>query len=680
MSVFRRPAWMTRRRVRVTVRWAAGLLGLGATALFVVYGVALVDSAFRSGPGTPSTVVLSAPLVLSAGEPWSTAGLVEAMTRRGVRRCVGASPRAAEIAVSGPAVLLGPALVAEGTVVTLRPGASGLVVAAMDGRLLASVTVLPAVLGTTAPGDVVCWPTRLEDMAPSLLTAVVDVEDRTFLTHGGLSLRGLLRAAWRDLVAGGTRQGGSTITQQLAKVMMLKPARTVPRKVLEAWLAALIEYRYDKRTILESYLNRIYLGQDGGWQIQGVAPAAHFYFGKRVGTLEPEEAALLAGLIAAPNRFDPFAHPDAARGRRGAVLQAMLQAGHLDPGHAELLARSPLPESPRRLRWPPAAHALDLALEGSPPPGALRTSLDPDVQVAVSSGCDSAMAELERRSARLRELAALGDPVQVGAVVMSPDGRILGLRGSRAGLPGELDRVTAAHRPVGSLVKPFVVATAFLKGWSADSPLQDEPLAVTVGKEVWEPRNNNGRFRGVVSVREALVSSLNVPMVRLGLDVGVERVVQTLRDVGFTVSDPAPATLLGALAATPLQMAAAYAVFASKGALPRPALKEALLSRPRPVLDPSVARSVLALLEEVPRSGTAASLAGRVEGRLGCKTGTTDDRRDSWFAAVRPRCVVVVWVGSDANRETGLYGATGALEVFRAIDARLPAVFKQGDF
>jgi penicillin-binding protein 1B len=264
--------------------------------------------------------------------------------------------------------------------------------------------------------------------------------------------------------------------------------------------------------------------------------------------------------------------------------------------------------------------------------------------------------------------------------VIAPDGRVLGLRGSRAGIPGELNRVIAAHRPVGSLVKPFVVASALLAGWSPEDPLKDEPLTVQVGNEVWEPRNNDGKFRGDVSVGDALVGSLNVPMVRLGLDVGVDNVVRTLRSVGFEVPGPTPATLLGAFSASPMQVARAYAVFAAAGLLPRPTYREPAGSRPQPVLDSGVAGSVLALLEEVPRRGTAASLAGKVVGRLGCMTGTTDDRRDSWFAAVRPRCIVVVWVGSDGNRETGLYGATGALEVFKAIDARLPTVWKLGEF
>jgi penicillin-binding protein 1B len=264
-------------------------------------------------------------------------------------------------------------------------------------------------------------------------------------------------------------------------------------------------------------------------------------------------------------------------------------------------------------------------------------------------------------------------------VAISPDGRLLALRGSRSGAAGELDRAVAAHRSIGSLVKPFVLATALQQGWSPDFELKDEPLSLQVGAEVWEPKNSDGKYRGTVSVRDAVVLSLNVPMVRLGLEVGVDNVVATLRRVGLEPGGSNPAVLLGAFAGTPAQVARAYAALANGGRSPALRLTEGSAPEARHVLDPGVAGMVLSVLEEVPRRGTAAALAGKVTGRLGCKTGTTDDRRDSWFVAVRPRLVTVVWVGTDGNRETGLYGATGALEVWRAIDERMPQIWRLGE-
>jgi penicillin-binding protein 1B len=670
------------RRVRVLVRWLAVLagIGFGSLAMLLMYGTALVDRAFR-GPSPGSTCrVLSAPLELRAGDPWDLAGLRASLAFRGVPEAVVGRPRSGEFAVDGGSVWLG-AGVAEGTgaAVALVPTPSGLALADSQGAPLARLLVRPTVLGT-AGGDVVRWPIPLGAMAPVLLTAVVDVEDRSFLSHSGLSLRGLVRAAVRDLLAGGVRQGGSTITQQLAKILLLKPSRSVPRKVTEAWLATLLEYRFSKRAILEAYLNRVYLGQDGGWQIQGVEAAAHFYFGKRASELGVDEVALLAGLIAAPNRFDPLAHPEAARSRRNVVLAAMVHEGHLDEPQARTLASAALPGEPHRLRAPFAVHFVEYLLANTGNTGEVASTLDVALQQAVREGCVAGLHELEGGYPHLRELARSGDPLQAAVVVLSPDGRLMAMQGSRAGLPGEFNRAAAARRQIGSLVKPFVVGAALQAGWSETSMLPDEPLELTVGRQLWRPENNDGRFRGWVTVHDALMLSLNVPMVRLGLEVSVPTVADTLRHAGFSVTREGPALLLGAVEASPLEVARAYAVFLAQGRRPTVRLERGTANSPQPVFHPSVAADVRAILEDVPRLGTAAVLAGDASGPLAAKTGTTDERRDSWFVALRPGMVTVVWVGTDGNRETGLYGATGALEIWRQIDGRMPPVWRRGEF
>jgi penicillin-binding protein 1B len=650
-------------------------------ALFVVYGVSLVDRAMATELAVTGTRVVSAPLHLRAGQPWSLSDLRRVLRDRGVPEWTGqGDPRAGEFVVAGDRIVVaGGSTSGRGGTTVLRPTGSGLAIQDPGGGFAAELTLAPAVIGTVAAGDTVRWPVRLADVSPHLLTAVVDIEDRSFLSHAGLSLRGLLRAAVRDLAAGGVRQGGSTITQQLAKVILLRPARTVSRKVLEAWLAALIEYRYDKRTILAAYLNRAYLGQDGGWQIVGVEAGAQFYFGKRAGELAIEEAALLAGIIAAPNRFDPFAHPTAARGRRSDVLAAMVREGHLGPGEAARLSSAPLPRAARRLRWPPAAQYVEHVLAAGSRGGLVRTGLDPAVQIAVREGCEAALSELEARFSGLRALARAGDPLQVAVVAMAPDGRVLAVQGSRLGLPGEFNRALAARRQIGSLVKPFVVATALESERSMGDELDDEPISVPVSGGTWSPENSDGTYRGRVSVEEALIRSLNVPIVRLGLAVSVVKVTATLRGAGFSVAGSAPAILLGAFEATPIEVARAYAALLG-GGLPAVTFGDTAPPRGPASWPPAVAATVLAALEEVPRRGTAAALANGLEGRLACKTGTTDQRRDSWFVGVRPRIVVAVWAGTDDNRETGLFGATGALEVWREIDARLPEVWRAGSF
>lgn len=660
------------RRGRIALRWLAVLVGLaaGGAAILIVWGVRLVDTAMAN-LGQPCTVVLARPLVLRHGQAWSSRELGAAFDLRGFRRVTWA-PGRGEYSVEGGAVRLGPGLCLDQREEVLAvTGAAGLRLSAGHSEL-ALVQVRAPVIGTTAVSDVVRWPTSLDAVSGSLLTAVVDVEDRTFLSHAGLSLRGLLRAALRDLLAGGVRQGGSTITQQLAKILMLRPARTVPRKVAEAWLAALIDFRYTKKEILEAYLNRIYLGQDGGWQIQGVGAASHFYFGKRPSDLEIDEAAVLAGLIAAPNRYDPFTHAQAALARRRVVLQAMAREGHLDGPASELLAARPLPTSPRRLRWPASSQAVEVVLGQGGVERELVSSVDVDMAAAVWTGIPAALELVESRFPRLRDLARQGDPLQVAVVVLGVDGQVLAMAGSRSGLPGEFNRAVDARRPIGSLVKPFVAAMALGRGFTSESPVEDSPLRVAVGSELWEPQNSDGEFRGVITLREALVLSRNVPMVRVGLDVGVPVVAEGLRGLGLAIGRPNPAVLLGAFEASPLQVARAYAALLGKGRLPAPAWTLVGSLPSQAVLDPLATAAVVAMLEDVPRRGTAAALAGRVEGWLAGKTGTTDERRDSWFVGLRPDYVTVVWVGTDGNAQTGLYGATGALEVWSAVDARLP--------
>jgi penicillin-binding protein 1B len=668
------------RAVRIALRWAAVLAGIGlaSLALLLVYGVALVDNAIAVSARSPSARLLSAPLTIRSGEPWDPGVLRVSLERRGLTATRLEAPRAGEFLALGGGGFLVARGGRDGGATSVRPAVAGVTVAAENGTAAEELTIRPMTVGATAPNDVVRWPVPLAGVSSHLITAVVDIEDRTFLQHSGLSLRGMVRAAVQDLLAGGVRQGGSTITQQLAKILMLRPARTVPRKVLEAWLATLLEYRFDKRRILEVYLNRIYLGQDGGLQLQGVEAASRFYFGKRADELALEEAALIAGMIAAPNRFDPFTHPVAARARRNLVVTAMVRARHVDAGLAERLREAPLPSAPHRLRWPPSAHYAEAVPGLVARQGDVACFLEPDLQAAVHGGVVEAVRALEQRHATLRRLREDGDPLQAAVVALAPDGRVLAVQGSRDGLPGEFNRAVQAKRQVGSLVKPFVVAAALEEGWSLEATLDDSPLVVPLGAGVWSPENSDGRYRGLVTVRDALVHSLNVPTVRLGLDVSVPRVLAGLRRVGWSPPEDRPSVLLGAFEATPLEVARAYAALVARGRMPSPAWTPAEVAAARPAIDADAAAVVVSALRGVVTRGTAASLAGRVDGEIAAKTGTTDRRRDSWFVALRPRLITVVWVGTDGNRETGLYGATGALEVWRAIDARTPAVWRSG--
>lgn len=648
------------------------LLAVASGLLMLLWGLALVQERMEQAlAGTGSPRVFAGPGVLRAGEQWRPEELGLFLTAHGLPPQPCSRPQPYQVCQTGNGFILGPGLTSSMGEVVVRAGVSGLEVTEASTKPLEEVMLPPRLLALLPEKDTVQWPVPLDQVAGHLINSVVDLEDRGFFTHPGLSLRGVLRATVANLASGGVKQGGSTITQQVVKLLLLRPERRMSRKLLEAYLASLLEYRYNKRQILEAYLNHVYLGQDGGVSVVGVEAASRFYFGKPARFLGLHEAALMAGIIAAPNRFNPFLHPQAAKARRQQALEAMAREGHVGGEAAEEAGLRPLPVAPWPVRWEAAAHFLDL-VQGRE----VMTTLDPVVQEAVHAGVSASLARLVAQRPALG--AESGDPLQVAVVVVGNDGRVLALQGSRKPKPGELNRVLAAKRPIGSLVKPFLVARALEEGWTLEAVLMDEPLAVPAGSQIWTPQNHDNRFRGAISLKEALVHSVNVPMVRLGLSLGLPKVTTTLREVGFAPPGT-PAQLLGAVEATPMEVARAFTPFLAQGRLVEP-----WATRPstggRRVFAPEALEEVRGVLEQVVERGTAAGFAHRCGRPLAGKTGTTDNRRDSWFVALRPKMLTVVWVGTDRNRETGLYGATGAGVVWQEIDRRLPAVYKGGQW
>jgi membrane peptidoglycan carboxypeptidase len=345
----------------------------------------------------------------------------------------------------------------------------------------------------------------------------------------------------------------------------------------------------------------------------------------------------------------------------------------------QALAAAPLPRGAHHLRAPFAALFVDYLRANTRSTGDVASMLDVDLQQAVQEGRGAELQELERRYSHLRALARSGDALQVAVVVLTLDGRLLAMQGGRSGLRGEFNGAAIARHQVGSLVKPFMVGGAFQAGWPGSSVPPDEPLVVPVDRRFWGPENNDGRYRGSVTVHGALMLSLNVRTVRLGLDVSVPGVADTLRHAGLSGWNEGPAILLGALGASPLEVARAYESFLAQGQRKLVSPERGTAGAPEAVFHPAVASGVRAILEDVPRRGTAAAQAGLVSGHLAAKAGTTDERRALWTVALRPRMVTVVWVGTDGNSETGRYGPTGALENWRRIDARMPPVWQRGD-
>ena len=555
-----------------------------------------------------------------------------------------------------------------------------------DGESIAHAFLEPPVLGALGEeGGSPLVAVPLESFSEHVVAAVLAAEDRRFRWHPGLDPIRIVGAWLENRRAGRIVEGASTITQQLAKNLYLSPERTWSRKVREAGLAVWLEVRHSKDEILEAYLNQVYLGQDGGRPIHGFAQAARFYFGTEASDLGPAQAALLAGMIRAPNSLSPVRHPKRARARRDQVLDALLASGALTPSaHAQAVA-SELGVVVARRRGASAGHFLEWVrarrAERTPParPGArIFTTLDGGFQRAAEAAVRGELARLEKRHPRIRRSES---PLQAALVALDPQsGDVLAYVGSRDFAASPFDRAGRARRQPGSVFKPFVALAALGapgRAFSFETVLADEPLTLEVEGERWRPSNHDRRHRGPVTLRRALEDSLNVPFVRLGLEVGLVHVAETARRLGApTGLRPIPSLPLGAFEMTPLEVAAAYGVLAAGGlrSEPRAVLAE-LDSRgrthtpmrrgPERVAPAADVHAVNAALQGAVRRGTARSLAGLgVRAPVAGKTGTTNGFRDAWFVGYSPDLVVAVWVGFDDGARVGLTGARAALPIF----------------
>lgn len=521
-------------------------------------------------------------------------------------------------------------------------------------------------------------PKSLDHVPESLVDAVLAIEDQRFFDHGGLDLRRIGGAVLANIKAGGIAEGGSTITQQLAKNLYLSSDRTPLRKLREAAMALVLEHRYSKRQILEAYLNEIYLGHDDGLAIHGVGAAANHYFGKRVGQLSLAQSATLAGMIHAPNRLAPDRHPRDARARRDLVLQLMAEQGRISESRARQAERSPVRVNELH-RYDVDAHYFSDAARAVLPRGlprrgaAVYTTLDARLQRAAQEAVDRGLSK--GRLAR----------AQAALVAIDPrNGDILAMVGGRDYTGSQFNRAIEAHRQPGSAFKP-IVAVAALRRRDGDDPaftlastIEDQPFEIMSNGIPWHPANYDGDYRGEVTFREALEQSLNVPFARIGLAVGPEKVVAIAHQMGIKSDLPAvPALALGSGEVTLLELVRAYGVLAAGGQLAQSRMIDAVSDRDgatQPgepvevgrVIDPGVAYLVTSALEGVVDHGTGASLGGHaISGDLAGKTGTSSDWRDAWFIAYTPTLVVGVWVGNDDDSSIHLTGAQAALPVVR---------------
>ncbi|GAB4222517.1 MAG: bifunctional glycosyl transferase/transpeptidase [Acidobacteriota bacterium] len=652
----------------------------------------------REGAAAAPVDVLAAPVVLRPRQDADPDALAR-LLRASAYRTVGTTPRRPgefrlvpgllEVyrrAADGPSGPLPAAFVRarlDGRRVVRLEGA--------DGRSLAAFTLEPLRLGAFRGRRLEERRHRaLSEFPPRLVEAVLAAEDARFFEHRGLDLWAIGRAAWADLRGGALLQGGSTITQQVIKNRLLGPERSWLRKAREAFLAAWVERRLDKKALLEIYLNEVYLGQRGPVSIVGIPAAARHWFGRDVRDLDLAQSALLAGMIASPGRFDPRRAPERARARRAWVLERMVELGFVDPVEAQAASAAPLGviEPPEPVD--PAGDVLDavareLERRGVRPGPSrvaqhVHTAIDPLVQAAARRALRSSLAELERERPSRR-------PLEGALVVMRPaTGEVIALIGGRDGTRGGFHRALDARRQPGSSFKPIVALAAFSSGrWAPASLIADTPFEIRAGGRLWRPSNPDGAFRGEVTLREALAHSLNVPFARLGHDLGVPAIVRAARAAGIDSPLPdGPSIALGTGEVRPIELARAYATIAALGVRHEPHVVRVVrsgddagpawaLGAPAAAtrtLPSAACYQVLDALRGAVEEGTARRLAEVVgDVPVAAKTGTSQRGRDAWAVLVTGSAVAVVWIGRDDAAPAGLVAPRHAVPVLARLVA-----------
>ena len=532
------------------------------------------------------------------------------------------------------------------------------------------------------------------EVPPLLVKAILAIEDERFYHHRGIDPVAVLRAFVTNLRRGGIIQGGSTLTQQLMKNFFLGSERTFERKVKEALMALVAEWKYPKEDILENYLNEIYLGQKGAQGIFGVWEAAEFYFSKEPSQLSVGEMALLAGLIKAPNRYSPYRSVSQATRRRNIVLAKMFEEGFITRREFERsLGRTIHPreyvkvanDAPFYVDLLRRELAENYSSEVLTAEGLrIFTSLDLELQRMAEKALVKGLIRLEEDFPHLKKTGR-GDRLEGAIVVIKPQtGEIKAMVGGRDYQKSQFNRVIQAMRQPGSIFKPFIYLTALTHGsedgekkFSPASLVEDNPFIWSYGRQEWQPENYNEEYYGIVTFREALERSLNAATARIAREVGIKKV----RDMAYRLGiqsplPPVPSLALGAVEVTPLEIARAFSTLANNGvrtnllavkhvANQRGQALEKRDIQVKKVITPRSAFIMNDLLKGVLDRGTARGARRRGFDRPAAgKTGTTNDTRDAWFAGYTPDLLAVVWVGFDQQSELGLTGSQAALPIW----------------
>ena len=676
----------------------AGALALG------LYGVQLdkiVREKFEGKRWALPARVYARPLELYVGRPITQAALIGELERLKYRRG-GELERAGSFDVDAERVRirtrpfrfwdgaeaerLVEVRIADAVITEMRSGT--------HGRDLALVRLDPALIASIYPThneDRVLL--RREQLPPLLVKTLLAVEDRSYYQHQGIDPKGIIRAAYENLMAGRTVQGASTLTQQLVKNFYLTQDRTLERKAKEAYMAVLLDLRYSKDEILTAYANEVYLGQDGSRAIHGFGLASRFYFDRDLDELDVPQTALLVGILKGPGEYNPRRSPEKATERRNLVIDLMAFHQVISSEEAAAAKQAPLGikdggakpagEYPAfiqlvRRQLQRDYREADLRSEGL----RIFTTLDPLIQSQTEAAIAERMPKLDQQ----RRLPP--GTLEAAAVATSvAQGEVLAIVGGRDTDYAGFNRALDAVRSIGSAIKPVIYLTALAQPerYSLVSPIADRPISLRVGGQLWSPKNYDHRTHGSVPLYRALAKSYNLAAVNLGLQLGVTEVAEMLRKLGAVRPvSRVPAMLLGSASLPPIELAQVYQTIAAGGfRAPLRAIREVLTAAGQPLnryplaVEPVVGSDAAYLtqwaMRKVVEQGTATWLKQRLpEGMtVAGKTGTTNDMRDSWFAGFSGDRVLVVWVGRDDNKPMGLSGSSGALRVWGDIMAEI---------
>ena len=668
---------------------------MACTYLYVTYSN-LIDEKLKAGPFPSTSALYAAPRTITVGDESSASELATILRKAGYtennRNTLGwyqLEPDKISIYPEADSYFK-----REGAVIKFNENKIIEIVALKDNTPVNQYAIEPELI--TSLFDVKREKRRIvhfEDIPETLEHAVLSAEDKRFFEHSGFDPMGIARAVWVDVKERRMAQGASTITTQVARTLWLDNKRTINRKLAEIPITLLIEQKLTKNQIFEYYANGIYLGQHGSFSIHGFAEAAQVFLGKDLAQLDLAESALLAGLPQVPGFGNPIQHPERAKQRRNQVLALMRDNGYISAKACEDASAKPIHAVVDASKTSDANYFVDLindqlaAKLGSDyqgKPFRIYTTLDVELQQDANAAVQQALVEVD--AAMKKKFKEYGTPqlpvAQVALIAIDPQtAEVRAMVGGRNYGLTQLNRVLARRQP-GSSFKPFVYATALstavTNAQNVITPVttyEDEPTTFPIsGGKPYQPANFHSAYYGKVTVRQALAKSMNIPTIKMAMQVGLRKVVNVARQAGMNADLKAtPALALGAYDVTPLEVAGAYTIFSNRGAYVEPSMIREILNpdgetafdytpKKRQVLDPRIAYMMTNLMQEVMRSGTGAGTRSR--GFWQPAAGKTGSSRDGWFAGYTSKLLCVVWVGFDDGTDIGLEGAKTALPIW----------------